>query len=302
MIGLVTGLMLLQAAGAMSSGDVRAAAEADADAWRTPDPENLVIMEFGGEQVLIELAPHFAPQTVENIRELTRSGYFDQTSIVRVQNNYVVQWGAEEEDVQDGTTGAAPNRGTARDRVPGELDRARADEDFTSIDQRDTYAPTVGFSHGFAAAQDGNEQWLAHCYGAVGVGRGDDVDGTDGSSLYVVTGHAPRHLDRNVAVVGRVLDGMDAFHDLPAGSGELGFYTAGETKLPLDDVRLASELPEAERPHVEVMRTDTALFRDWVDTRANRTRDGWFVRSAGAIDLCNIPVPVRFPDRDEGAN
>lgn len=282
-----------------SSGEVRAALEQTPAAWRTPDPENLVVMTFGDSRVLIELAPQFAPETVENIRALIRAGYFDGTAIVRVQDNYVVQWGSEEDDVQDGSVADRPNRGTARDSVPGELSRARDDSDFDPVDQRDTYAPVVGFSRGFAAAQEGDRQWLTHCYGAVGVGRGDDVDGADGSSLYVVTGHAPRHLDRNIALVGRVLDGMEHFHALPAGSGAIGFYMMGEEKPPLTSVRLAADLPASERPAAQVVRTDTELFGRWVDARANRGRDGWFVRSAGAVDLCNIPVPVRMQAGEE---
>ena len=298
---LVAALIALQAAGtAPSTAEAVAALDADPALWRTVDPEDLMVMEFGGKRVLIELAPHFAPHTVDNIRKLVRAGYYDSTAIVRVQDNYVVQWGAEEEDVQSGDTGAAPNRGDALDRVPGELSRPRGD-DFTTIDQHDVYAPTVGFSRGFAAAQDGQTQWLTHCYGAVGVGRADDVDGADGSSLYVVTGAPPRHLDLNIALAGRVLDGMPAFLALPAGSDQMGFYAAGEAKPPLTRVMFAADLPPAEREavRVEVARTDTPAFLDYVGARANRARDGWFVRSAGAVDLCNIPVPVRFPGREE---
>jgi peptidylprolyl isomerase len=69
----------------------------------------------------------------------------------------------------------------------------------------------------------------------VGAGR-DDPPESDGTELYAVIGHAPRQLDRNVALVGRVLQGIELLSSLPRGSGEMGFYvpseaTAGEPRL-----------------------------------------------------------------------
>ena len=42
----------------------------------------------------------------------------------------------------------------------------------------------------------------------LGAGRSDAVDSSNGSELYVVIGQAPRGLDLNITVVGRVLKGM----------------------------------------------------------------------------------------------
>src|SRR3546814_5509061 len=53
---------------------------------------------------------------------------------------------------------------------------------------------------------------------------------------------------------------------------------------------LAADVPEAERPKLQVLRTDTALFDAVVEPRRNR-RDGWYKRPAGHIDLCNITIP-----------
>jgi peptidylprolyl isomerase len=136
--------------------------------------------------------------------------------------------------------------------------------------------------------------WLPHCYGTVAAARGNAPSTGSGSELYAVIGHAPRQLDRNLAVVGRVLDGMAHLSARPRGSGNLGFYdrARGETPLPITRVRLASDMPEAERPRFEAMRTDRPAFAAYLTGSANR-HDAFFVQPAGGVDVCNARVPVR---------
>ena len=105
-----------------------------------------------------------------------------------------------------------------------------------------------------------HRSWLAHCYGMVGVGRDLDVRSGSGAELYVVIGHAPRHLDRNVALVGRVVKGMELLSALPRGSAEMGFYAKTEAPLPIKSIRVAADVPAAERSNLEVIRTDSAAF------------------------------------------
>jgi peptidylprolyl isomerase len=152
----------------------------------------------------------------------------------------------------------------------------------------------VGFSGGFPAARDpgAGQAWLAHCYGMVGAGRGNEADSGNGSELYVVTGHAPRQLDRNIALVGRVVQGMELLSVLPRGAGPMGFYEQPSQHVPIMSVRVAADLPEAERVPLEVLRTDTATFAALVEARRNR-RDDWYKVPAGYIDLCNVPLPAR---------
>jgi peptidylprolyl isomerase len=160
------------------------------------------------------------------------------------------------------------------------------------LPDRDAYAPEVGFLDGFPAARDrSGTVWLAHCYGMVGVGR-DDPPESDGTEMYAVIGHAPRQIDRNVALVGRVLKGMELLSTLPRGSGEMGFYVDPEEPVPIVSMRVAADLPEAVRTHVEVLRTESATFRAVLEQRRNR-REDWFKFNPAHIDLCNVPLPVR---------
>jgi peptidylprolyl isomerase len=126
----------------------------------------------------------------------------------------------------------------------------------------------------------------------VGVGRDLDVESGSGAEMYVVIGHAPRHLDRNVALVGRVVKGMELLSGLPRGSADMGFYKKTEAPLPIKSIQVAADVPAAERSDLEVIRTDTKTFTALVESRRNRPED-FFKVQAGRIDLCNVPIAVR---------
>jgi peptidylprolyl isomerase len=128
----------------------------------------------------------------------------------------------------------------------------------------------------------------------VGAGRGNEPESGNGSELYVIIGHAPHQLDRNIALVGRVVLGMELLSTLPRGSGPLGFYEQTGQHVPIASVRLAADVPAAGRERIEVMRTDTASFRALVEARRNR-RDDWYRVPAGYIDICNVPIVARTP-------
>lgn len=266
-----------------SPGEIVAAAPASA--WRAVDPDNLVLMDLAnGGHVAIELAPAFAPAHVANIRALVRGHWFDGNAIVRVQDNYVVQWGGADEK--------RPLPAGVAAHLPAEYERPRAGLAIRPLGYRDAYAAEVGDADGWPVASDGKNAWLPHCYGMVGVGRDMPPDTGTGAELYTVIGQAPRHLDRNITVVGRVIDGIETMTALPRGTGDLGFYTDPAQRTAITRARLASDVPAAERPRYEAMRSDAPAFAAYVDARANR-RDAFFVRPAGAVDLCNAPVPVR---------
>ena len=261
------------------------AASSPAD-WRLLDPANTVYLTLDSGRVVIELAPAFAPEHAANIRTLVRGGYFDGLAVIRSQDNFVVQWGDPD--------GKRP-LGAARATLPPEFTvPIAAATPFTVLPDVDGYAPQVGFVDGFPAARDpaSGQAWLAHCYAMMGAGRGNEPDSGNGAELYVVTGHAPRQLDRNIALVGRVVQGMELLSTLPRGTGPLGFYEQPSQYVPIRSARLAADLPPAERLPLEVMRTDTPTFAALVESRRNRS-DDWYRVPAGHIDLCNVPIPVR---------
>ncbi len=188
-------------------------AAAPADAWQAVAPENLLVMTLGtGQRVVMQLAPEFAPVHVANIRALARAGWWDGAAIVRVQDDYVVQWARMPE-------GQPLPPGVAR-HPPAEYDRPAAGLALRPLGHPDPYASQVGFADGWPVGSDGTRTWLAHCYGAVGVGRDLPPDTGTGEELYAVNGQAPRQLDRNIALVGRVVDGDGGAWSVAARNGE----------------------------------------------------------------------------------
>ncbi len=361
---------------------VKAASPGD---WKVIDANDLLVLTLAPaadgsvRQIIIQLLPEPLSQGwTQNIRTLAKANWYDGTSINRVQDNYVVQWGDPNYDNPESGGKAKPLPDGLRAMSEGEyvsvqngwdtiselgealtrgatLNGTQATRDplAPELVQRtlDAYADYTGFTQGWPvgfgsaftsvpgeiiipkevaqrliadletasnvpvfgklsedeasaarriASSSLTAVWPVHCYGMVGVGRNYSPDTGSGAELYTVIGQAPRHLDRNIALVGRIIAGMEHLSSLPRGTGALGFYTAEEADLrtPIQSIRVASDLPQSERPQFEYLQTNTNSFARYADARANR-RDPFFITPAGGADLCNIPVPVR-PLENEG--
>ena len=277
-------------------------------------------------RVTIQLMPPpFAQGWIGNIRKLAAAHWWDGLSINRVQDNYVVQWGdADGEDkakaralpagmmsVPEGSYTFDPPPGLAADFAAFEAAEEKGFESGRSPSscfwdksarKYDCWpVGTIGFPggqysyfdrviDGWPIASDMDQAWPVHCYGMVGVGRNLSPDTGSGTELYTVIGHAPRHLDRNIALVGRVIEGIEHLSSLPRGTGALGFYQTPEERTTILSIRLGNEVPAL--PAYEYLSTESAAFARYADARANR-RDPFFIKPAGGADICNIPVPVR---------
>jgi peptidylprolyl isomerase len=287
--------LLLVAAAALVAGAAPATklltpndivAAAPASAWKAIPADDLMVIDLAnGGHVVVQLAPEFAPVHVANIKALARDGYWQGATVYRVQDNYVAQWG--QNDLKQPPKGINP-------KPPAEYTRPLKGLTITPLGSPDPYAPGAGFANGWPVAYSARAGWtdLAHCYGSVGVGRDLSPDTGTGGELYAVIGQAPRQLDRNIALVGRVIDGIDRFSTLPRGTEALGFYKDKAQYVPIASVRLASDMPAGQRPSYEVMDTARPTFARYLKVRANR-HDDFYIRPAGGVDLCNVQVPVR---------
>lgn len=261
-------------------------ARSAASDWRAVDPDNTLYLELSTGRVILQLAPQFAPKHIANIKVLVRQHYFDGLNIVRVQDNYVVQWG---DPAGKGDLGAA-----ARTVPPEFLRPLSTAANFNALHDGDVYAPQVGFIDSWPVARNPKtrQEWLTHCYAMLGVGRDNSPDSGSGAELYVVIGHSPRQLDRNVALVGRVLQGMELLSGLPRGHGNLGFYEKSEQYVPIRSISVAADLPLAQQTKLELLRSDVPIFAAYV--RALRSRAGpWFVESTDRVEVCNVKIAVR---------
>jgi peptidylprolyl isomerase len=260
---------------------------APASAWKAIPADDLLVMDLAnGGRIVIQLAPAFAPVHVANIKALARGHYWDGATVYRVQDNYVAQWGLNESD--------KPWPAGVTAKPPAEYTRPLKGLAIKPLGSPDAYAPAAGFADGWPVAYSPREGRadLTHCYGSVGVGRDLSPDTGTGGELYAVIGNAPRQLDRVIALVGRVVDGIDKLSSLPRGTEALGFYKDKAQYVPIASIRLASDMPAAERPSYEHMDTASPSFARYLQVRANR-HDDFYIRPAGGVDLCNVQVPVR---------
>lgn len=268
-------------------------ASSTAAEWRTPDPQNLLFMQLPHGQVVIELAQDFTPLHAANIRTLVRQHYFDGLAIIRVQDNFVTQWGDPNDD-EHGDKSKLRTQGKAKKTLPPEFSRPIDPAlPWTALPDGDVYAPQVGFSEGFPVARDpaSGKEWIAHCYGTVGVARDVAPDSGNGSSLYAVIGQA-RRLDHALAIAGRVLDGMPLLSGLPRGPEPMGFYAEPSQRVAIESVRVAADMPAKDRPSVQVLRTDSATFARLINARRNG-HNAFYTHPPGKLELCAMNVPVK---------
>ena len=260
---------------------------APASDWRTIAPEDLLVMDLAnGGRVVVQLAPECAPVHVANVRALARGNYWDGATIYRLQDNYVAQWGLNESDRP------WPKGVTAK--PPAEYSRPLTGLNIKPLGYPDAYAPGAGFWQGWPVAYDSKAGWatLTHCYASVGVGRDLAPDTGTGGELYAVIGQAPRQLDRNIALIGRVIEGIDRMSSLPRGPAPMGFYADKSQYVAIAKLRLASDMPAADRPSYEYLDTGSPSFAKFLQVKANR-HDDFYQVPAGGVDLCNVNVPVR---------
>jgi len=258
-----------------------------ASAWKTISPDDLVVMDLAnGGHVIVQLAPEFAPVQVANSRALARAKYWQGATVYRVQDNYVAQWGNNDSE--------KPWPKAVMAKPPAEYVRPLKGLSIKPLGSPDPYAPAAGFANGWPVTYSPKAGWAnaVHCYGSVGVGRDLSPDTGTGGELYAVIGHATRQLDRNITVVGRVIDGIDKLSSLPRGTEALGFYKDKSQYVPITRIQVASEIPASERPVYEYMDTQSPTFASYLHLRANR-HDQFYIQPLGSVDLCNVQVPVR---------
>jgi peptidylprolyl isomerase len=288
----------------LAPGEIVAAAPASD--WIAIPASDLLVMDLAPDaalhprRVVIQLLPQpFSQGWIGNIRKLAAAHWWDGTSINRAQDNYVVQWG--DPDGED--------KVRAKPLPPGLLEVPQGAYSSLAVtpvpirDPKSGWANALEDAYGFGQFYKGwplgregvlpageDRNWPIHCYGMVGVGRDMPPDTGTGAELYAVIGQAPRQLDRNIALVGRVIEGMEHLSTLPRGTGDIGFYKTAAERVPIVSIRSGADVTAL--PAFEYLSTESASFARYAEARANR-RDAFFVRPAGGVDICNIPVPIR---------
>ena len=261
---------------------VQAIIDAPADAWRGLDPENTLIVDLPAGPLYIEMRPDLAPKHVEHIKTLVRKSFYNGLSFHRVIEGFVAQGG---DPKGDGTGGSdLPN-------VPGEFTHdTKAVANFTAIG-RDRQAARVGLLDGLPAAAEPESLrsfrgdrtvhvWGAHCAGVMSMARATDPDSAN-SQFFLVIGDARQSLDGRYTVWGWIVDGL-----LNARRIERGEPPKRPT--PIVRMRIASDVPAAERSKIEVMKSDSPAFLKYL-------KDAKLVDATGFVkDLCDIRAPRKI--------
>lgn len=271
--------------------------------WNLLDPENTVYLQVEEGTVVIELNPVFAPKTVEHFKSLLEEQFYRGTSFYRVIEGFVAQ-GGDESDIDGSEITKTLKAEFEIDWPMKPRDKKEAKNwqpmSWTPVQEDDMFAPFTGFIDGFAAARDsekGGKAWLTHCPGAVAMARNDDPD-SSATDFYIVIGQAPRYLDRNLTVFGRVVWGMDVVQRIKRGPAlENGIIEEDLDRTWIKRMRLASSLEQDERLDVWVADTNGDGFKKSLKDRRNRKHKFFHHKPPKVLDVCQVPVPARLEKR-----
>jgi peptidylprolyl isomerase len=251
--------------------------------WRAiPDDELMIVTLGDGRRVVIRLAPAYAPAHVANVRTLARTRWWDGSSVYRVQENWVTQWGdaTEKKPLPAGVTDAPAAEFEIGHFAPA-----------VAMAKADSYSTASGITaDGWPVASNGQQAWLTHCYGMVGVARDALPSTGSGAELFTPIGQSARRLDRNYTVVGRIIEGMQHLSGLPRSEAAMGVYATPAERTAIASVRLASDLPAAERPRYFYRAAGNTRFEAMV--RGRETPKPPTIGLGGA-SVCDVPLAVR---------
>jgi len=254
--------------------------------WREVDPDNLVIVELTEGRVVLELNPLFAPKTVKQFRKLVRDGFYDGLSFYRVIDGFVAQ-GGDGSDL--GQLSDVP-------LIDAEFEREWSDDlPWITAQKNDLFAVETGFVDGFAAGRDpgSGKVWLTHCPGVVAMAR-NEAPGSSRTDFYIVIGQAPRYLDRNMNVFGRVIDGMQNVQRIARGDpGRNGLFLDETSTTRIRHMTLASDIPREERVAAYVPDSESAGFAALLEGRRNRTQAFFHHKPPEVLDACQVPMSGR---------
>jgi peptidylprolyl isomerase len=255
--------------------------------WRQIEPSNTVFMQIGEGEIVFELNPRFAPETVRQFKKLIQDDFYRSLSFYRVIDGFVAQ-GGDESDIDPDAPNAIPT-------LKAEFEMALTEEfGWTPVQTNDLFAAETGFIDGFAAAKDTEKVWLTHCPGALAMARGTKAD-SGSTDFYIVIGQAPRYLDRNLTIFGRVVFGMDVVQKIRRGpTSENGIIAKDEDRSRIKKMVLGSDLAEEDRKEVYVMDTGSDGFETYMKARRNRTAEFFHFKPPQVLDVCQVPVAARI--------
>lgn len=245
--------------------------------WRTPDPNDVLVIDTNKGRVIVEMVPEMAPNHVQRLRELAKANFYDGLKFFRVIEDFMDQ------------TGDPENRGTGGSDKPDLqneiLFRRDASTPFVSAFEQEGVelgfiksVPVISQSMMLAPmTKDGKVAGFGiFCQGIAGMARGGNLDSAN-SQFYLMRG--PYHsLDRNYTVWGRVLSGQNVVTSIKTGEPVV------EPMDYMERVRLLADLPEKDRPKIRVIDPKGR----WFQAELARVR----AEGADAFNPCDVQIPA----------
>lgn len=245
------------------------AASAPPSGWRTADPERLLVIDTSRGRIVIDMEPRVAPKAVERVSLLARRGTYDGLLFHRVIDQFVAQTGNPNN--HDGGGTELPDL-----KPEFWVPKAAVSQVTWLRTNRDGSEGMIGSLPVAKGADPVMPAWVPQCRGIIGMGRQANP-GTANSEIYI-TRTSVRGLDHDYTVFGRVLTGQDVVEAL-----NIGEPPAKPDRMVR--VRIAADMPVADRPRVEVMDLRSPQYRQWAAAKR---------RSIGpTLSICDLMPPVR---------
>jgi peptidylprolyl isomerase len=252
------------------------AAPSDAD-WRTPDPNNVLVIDTNQGRIVVELIPEIAPKHVEQVRALTHESFYDGLRFFRVIDKFMAQTG----DPQNSGQG-----GSSKPNVPAEFTFRRG-SDLPFAMAADQTVAEIGFlksmpleSQSMSLAAMTKDQkvtaWGLYCQGVAGMARDENPD--SGNSQFFLMRYPYPSLEKRYTAFGRVIAGLEVVRAIKTGE------PVEQPQDRMDHVRLLADIPEKDRPKIRVIDPKSAWFKAQIDR----------VRAAKGADFtaCDVEIPV----------
>jgi peptidylprolyl isomerase len=276
--GLATAAVLLALApAALSAPSPQPANPApSASDFRTPDPQDILVIDTNKGRILVELVPLAAPAHVVRVRELARQGLYNGRSFFRVIDQFMAQTG----DPKDDGTGGSELPDLAAEFTF----RRGADTPFFQV--ADQAVAEIGFigslpvmtqsSQLMPMTADGRiSGWALYCPGVAGMARGGSPDSAN--SQFFLMRQAYPSLEKRYTAFGRVIAGLDVVRAIKTGE------PVDPPQDVMTRVQVLADMPAASRPKVRVIDPRSP----WFAAEVARVR-----ASLGAdFTACAISIP-----------
>lgn len=253
-----------------------AASAQQASGWRTPDPENILVVDTNKGRIIVELSPEVAPNHVARVRDLAKAHFYDGLTFFRVIDSFMAQTG---DPKNDGTGGSDQPNLTAEfqfRRGPGYVQVGKAGStEMGFVGAMPVYSQNSALA---AMTADGKvSAWGAFCPGVLGMARANDPDSAN-SQFFFMRQHYPS-LEKTYTPFGRALTGIEAIRAIKTGE------PVAAPQDQMTTVRVLSDIPAAQRPSIQVMDTGSPAFAALVEKKK--------AEMGGAFTPCDVAVPVQ---------